>query len=59
LSLELQVRDALDRMEPDNRDREGLESVAEILRRGRGDRSFTSEPRTIIVLASKSKRKVS
>ena len=59
LSLELQVRDALERMEPGNRDREGLESVAQILRRGRGDRGFTSEPRTIIVLASKSKRKVS
>ena len=59
LSLELQVRDALEHLEPGNRDRDGLESVAEILRRGRGDRGFTSEPRTIIVLASKSKRKVS
>ena len=58
-SLELQVRDALEHMEPGNRDREGLEAIAEILRRGRGDRGFTSEPRTIIVLASKSKRKAS
>ena len=58
-SLELQVRDALEHLEPDNRDREGLEAVAGILRRGRGERGFTSEPRTIIVLASKSKRKVS
>jgi hypothetical protein len=58
-SLELQVRDALERMEPESRDREGLESVAEFLRRGRGERGVTSEPRTIVVLASKSKRKVS
>lgn len=59
LSLELQLRDVIERMEPGNRDREGLESIAEILRRGRGDLGFTSEPRTIIVLASKTKRKVS
>jgi hypothetical protein len=58
-SLELQVRDALERLEREHRDREGLESVAEILRRGRGDGGFTPEPRTIIVLASKSKRKAS
>lgn len=58
-SLELQVRDALERMDPDSRDREGLESVADFLRRGRGERGFTSEPRTIVVLASKSNRKVS
>ncbi len=57
LSLELQVRDVLERMEPGNRDREGLESIAKILRRGRGDRGFTSEPRTIIVLGSKAKQK--
>lgn len=58
LSLELQMRDVLERMEPSNPDREGLESVADILRRGRGDVGFTSEPRTIIVLASKARRKV-
>ena len=59
LSLELQLRDVIERMEPGNRDREGLESIVEILRRGRGDLGFTSEPRTIIVLASKTKRKAS
>lgn len=58
-SLELQVRDALERVDPKSRDREGLESVAEFLRRGRGERGFASEPRTIVVLASKSRRKVS
>jgi hypothetical protein len=57
-SLELQVRDALERMDPANRDREALESIADFLRRGRGERGFTSEPRTIVVLASKSTRKI-
>ncbi len=56
-SLELQVRDELERMTPQNREREGLESLADILRRSRGPRDFTSEARTIIVLAWKGKRR--
>lgn len=59
LSLELQVRDTLDRMKADDRDREGMESLADILKQGRSPRGFSSEPRTIIVLASQSKRKAS
>ena len=55
-SLELQIRDALDRMSPDHREREGLQSVADILRRTRGPRGLTSEARTIIVLGSRAKR---
>ena len=58
-SLELQVRDALERMTPKDREREGLEVLADILRRSRGPRDFTSEARTIIVLASKGKRRAS
>ena len=58
-SLELQVRDALDQMTPQNRERELLQSVADILRRSRGPHGLTSEPRTIIVLASKTKRRLS
>jgi hypothetical protein len=58
-SLELQVRDELERMTPQNREREGLESLADILRRSRGPRDFTSEARTIIVLAWKGKRRPS
>jgi hypothetical protein len=56
-SLELQVRDALERMPPRDREREGLQSLADILRRSRGPRDFTSEARTIIVLAWKGKRR--
>jgi len=55
-SLELQVRDALERMTPRDREREGLQSLADILRRSRGPRDFTSEARTIIVLAWRGKR---
>ena len=58
-SLELQVRDALDRMTPENREREGLRSLADILRRSRGSRAVAPEARTIIVLASKPGRRVS
>jgi hypothetical protein len=58
-SLELQVRDALERMPPQNREREGLQMLADILRRSRGSRELASEARTIIVLASKTKRRVS
>jgi len=58
-SLELQVRDALERMAPRNREREGLKMLADILRRSRGSRELASEARTIIVLASKTKRRVS
>jgi len=58
-SLELQVRDALERMAPQNREREGLQMLADILRRSRGSRKLASEARTIIVLASKPKRGVS
>ena len=58
-SLELQVRDALERMPPENREREGLQSLADILRRSRGPRGLTSEARTIIVLASKTRRRLS
>ena len=58
-SLELQVRDALERMAPQNREREGLQMLADILRRSRGSRELASEARTIIVLASKTKRRVS
>jgi hypothetical protein len=52
-SLELQVRDALERLGPENREREGLRSLADILRRSRGSRGLASEARTIIVLAPK------
>ena len=58
-SLELQVRDALERMSPSNREREGLQALADILRRSRGPRDFTSEARTIIVLAWRGKRRPS
>lgn len=58
-SLELQVRDALEKMPHENREREGLQSLADILRRGRGPRGLTSEARTIIVLASKTRRRLS
>ena len=58
-SLELQVRDALERMDPENREREGLQLLADILRRSRGSRGLASEARTIIVLAPKAKRRVS
>jgi hypothetical protein len=58
-SLELQVRDALERLGPENREREGLRSLADILRRSRGSRGLASEARTIIVLAPKAKRRVS
>ena len=58
-SLELQVRDALEQMAPQNREREGLQSLADILRRSRGPRGLTSEARTIIVLASKTRRRPS
>ena len=57
--LELQVRDAIERLPMADRDREGLELVADILRRSRGRRGLTSEARTIIVLASKTKRRAS
>lgn len=56
-SLELQVRDAIEKMPPQNREREGLQSLADILRRSRGPRDFTSEARTIIVLAWKGRRR--
>ena len=55
-ALELQVRDALDALSSGNRDREVLEQLAAILRRGRAAGELSSEPRTIIVLAAKSKR---
>ena len=58
-SLELQVRDALERLGPENRESEGLRSLADILRRSRGSRELASEARTIIVLAPKAKRRVS
>jgi hypothetical protein len=57
--LELQVRDALERMMPQNREREALQMLADILRRSRGPRGLTSEARTIIVLASNPKRRSS
>lgn len=56
-SLELQIRDELERLTPQNRDREALKSLADILRRSRGPRDLTSEARTIIVLAWKGKRR--
>jgi hypothetical protein len=58
-SLELQVRDALERLAPGERERDTLQALAEILRLGRGAHGLTSEARTIIVLASKPKRKAS
>jgi hypothetical protein len=57
--LELQVRDALERLGPESREREGLRSLADILRRSRGSRELASEARTIIVLAPKARRRVS
>lgn len=58
-ALELQVRDALEGLQPGDRERETLQLLADILRRGRGARGLSSETRTIIVLASKSKRRAS
>jgi hypothetical protein len=58
-SLELQVRDAIEGMTPQNRERKGLQSLADILRRSRGPRGLVSEARTIIVLAQKAKRRLS
>ena len=56
-SLELQVRDAIERLRANDRDRHGLQLLADILRRSRGARGLTSEARTIIVLASKQRRR--
>ena len=56
-ALELQVRDALDALPADSRDREVFEDLVAILRRGRAAGELTSEPRTIIVLAAKQKRR--
>lgn len=58
-SLELQVRDAIEQLEPRNHDREGLQALADILRQTRGSRSATAEARTIIVLVSKPRRRIS
>ncbi|HUP40046.1 MAG TPA: hypothetical protein VM115_08000 [Vicinamibacterales bacterium] len=58
-SLELQIRDVLERLTPQNREREGLQSLADILRESRGPRGFTSEARMIIVLAWGTKRRAS
>ncbi len=58
-SLELQVRDAIERLPSNDRDREGLQLLADILRRSRGARGLISEARTIIVLASKAKKRAS
>jgi hypothetical protein len=55
-SLELQVRDALESRQHQDRDREALERLADILRRGRAAGELTSEARTIIVLARRTKR---
>ena len=52
-ALELQVRDALEGKDVQDRERETLQSIADILRRGRASRGLTFEARTIIVLASK------
>lgn len=52
-AFELQVRDALEREDVQPREREVLEAIAGILRRGRASRGLTFEARTIIVLASK------
>jgi hypothetical protein len=56
-NLELQVRDALERLAPQSRDREALQALADILRRSRGPRESTPEARTIIVLAWKGTRR--
>jgi hypothetical protein len=56
-SLELQVRDALDSLAPQSPDRDALQMLADILRRSRGARGLASEARTIIVLASRPKRR--
>lgn len=58
-SLELQVRDAVEQLAPQHQDREGLQALADILRQTRGARSATAEARTIIVLASKPRRRIS
>jgi hypothetical protein len=57
--LELQVRDAIERLASNDRDREGLQLLADILRRSRGARGLISEARTIIILASKAKKRPS
>lgn len=55
-AFELQVRDALEREDVQQREREVLEAIAGILRRGRASRGLTFEARTIIVLASRARR---
>jgi hypothetical protein len=55
-ALELQVRDALEGKDVQDRERQTLQSIADILRRGRASRGLTFEARTIIVLASKDAR---
>lgn len=57
-SLELQVRDALEQLAPGNQDRGGLQALADILRQTRGSRGATAEARTIIVLASRPRRRI-
>jgi hypothetical protein len=54
-ALELQVRDAIEG-NVDHEEQEVLESVAEILRRGRATREVTLEERTIIVLGRSRRR---
>jgi hypothetical protein len=56
-ALELQVRDQLERMDIHDRERVALESLADILRRGRGAGALSAETRTIIVLASRPRRR--
>ena len=55
--LELQVRDALDALAKQSPERAALQMLADILRRSRGPYGPSSEARTIIVLASKQKRR--
>ena len=57
-ALELHVRDAVERLPAKHPDREVMNMLAAILRRGRNAGDLTSEARTIIVLASRPSRRV-
>lgn len=56
-SLELAIRDVLDRDDVASRERETLDAIAEILRSARLSRTVRLEERTIIVLESKRERR--
>lgn len=56
-ALELHVRDTIERLPSTHPDREVMDMLAAILRRGRNAGDLASEARTIIVLAARARRR--